>query len=381
MGALESPLPASSESALNGRSIAVFGATGFIGSRLVERLTEAQGTKVVVAVRNPKRAARMFGLSARVQKVNLRKPSSINEAISDCDLVFNLAYDLRASGEDNLSGFNNLVSACVTSGIELLVHTSSIAVYDDWPERDLTEHSPCGRAGSEYKNAKAAMENTLARLATDGSLRSVILQPTIVYGPHARLWTDHFVERLSTGTVILPDDGQGLCNAVYVDDVADAMILAAIGKPADCERFIISGAQPVTWREYLESITEALAVDSVEYVESKRLGGSRDRTPWRLQSLTRSPLVRRSLNMAYEIAGPDAIQRIKSIVFERRRRRRNIVYQPTPAELTLYTSRGRCSIAKARERLGYEPAFDFVAGSRVTGEYIKRKYLSPTPSS
>jgi nucleoside-diphosphate-sugar epimerase len=164
-----------------------------------------------------------------------------------------------------------------------------------------------------------------------------------------------------------------LCNAVYVDDVANAMILAAKQKGAACENFIVSNAQPVTWRDYFESIADTLGVDSIEYVESQKLGGWQDRGLSKFQLLMGNPLVRKSINKACNMAGPGLIQGIKSFVFATRRRRRNMVYYPNPGEVELYTSKGRCSIEKAREQLGYEPAFDFAAGSRLTAEYIRKK--------
>ena len=378
MGPVKSERRISSDSPLAGRLVAVVGAGGFIGTRLVDVLVREHGANVIATVRNRKRAAWLSVVGAEVRQANLLQASRIREAISGCDVVFNLAYDFRATSNENLAGFDNLVAACAARDDALLVHVSSIAVYDDWPAGDLAEGSPRERAGSEYKNTKMSMERKLATLASNGSLRSVIVQPTVVYGPHSWLWTDHLVERLLTGIVILPDEGRGLCNTVYVDDVAQAMTLAAIHQHqfAAGEAFIISGAEPVTWCEFYESMATALGVQSVKYVPSEELLRSQQRpTPTMLRALIESPLVRRGLNMAYRTASPKVIRRLKSISLQWRRRRNRTIYFPNTSEFELYNSHGRCSIAKARQQLGYVPTFDFAAGLQLTAEYVRKKYL------
>jgi nucleoside-diphosphate-sugar epimerase len=360
---------------LRGRRVAVFGASGFIGARLVEKLVGEHGALVTAAVRNRRSARSLAALGARPMVANLRRPRAVEEAVSGCDVVINLAHDFRASQEENLSAFGNLAEACRGCRVERLVHTSSIVVYDDWPGGDLSELSPRERPGSEYKNAKLAMERRLADLARDGALRSVILQPTIVYGPRSWLWTDHMAERLLTGTVILPDRGEGLCHAVYVDDVADALVLAALVAEPGCERFIISGREPVTWRAYFEAIAEPLGVESIRYVEAGRLAGNQGGQPPPPPSSGVRGLARTAMNRALEVAGPAVVDRLKSMILARRRRNPTAVYSPEPHELELYLSRGRCRIDAARARLGYEPRFDHAEGSRVTAGYLVQKYV------
>ena len=50
----------------------------------------------------------------------------------------------------------------------------------------------------------------------EDGLPATILQPTIVYGPFSRPWTDGPADMLRFGTVMLADAGKGICNAVYV---------------------------------------------------------------------------------------------------------------------------------------------------------------------
>ena len=64
------------------------------------------------------------------------------------------------------------------------------------------------------------------------------------------------VRLLLTGTVILPGQGDGLCNAVHVDDVCQALLLAAVVPAAQGRRYFVSAAAPVTWLAFFESYAQ-----------------------------------------------------------------------------------------------------------------------------
>ena len=73
------------------------------------------------------------------------------------------------------------------------------------------------------------------------------------------------LDKLWYGTVILPDCGEGHCNLVYVDDVVSAMILAGLRSAALGQRFLVSGPEPVTWREFYEEMARAIGANGPQY--------------------------------------------------------------------------------------------------------------------
>ena len=75
---------------------------------------------------------------------------------------------------------------------------------------------------------------------------------------------------LINGTVILPDEGEGICNAVYVDDVVDAMILAAKNPAAVGQRFLISG-DPITWAQFYEALAKAAGARPPKYLPAEAI--------------------------------------------------------------------------------------------------------------
>jgi nucleoside-diphosphate-sugar epimerase len=94
--------------------------------------------------------------------------------------------------------------------------------------------------------------------ANNKGVAATILQPSIVYGPFCMPWTNMPAEMLLAGDVILPDQGEGLCNAVYIDDVVDSLVLAALAPSAIGQRFIISGPRPLTWAAFFTEMAKPL---------------------------------------------------------------------------------------------------------------------------
>jgi len=328
-------------------------------------------------VRNPGRAARLARLDVQVRQADLNESSDLEKILPEQDIVLNLAYDFKRTGRENVFAFANLMSVSAAHGIGRLVHVSSIVVYDDWPNGNITETSPTQATGSEYKNAKLEMERKLFGSAT---LDSAIIQPTIVYGPYSWLWTDQIADQLASGTVVLPDEGQGLCPAVYVDDVADAIILAAVTEGTRGERYIVSGEKPVTWRAFYEAYERALNVNALEFISAAALSGGRE-SDSKLRSLISNPLqlanwapVRRVLNAVEQSMGDEVIEKLRARVVALRGRGSRPKYFPNPSDLNLFQSKGHCSIDKASNELGYDPAFGFDRGSRLTADYLLWRY-------
>jgi nucleoside-diphosphate-sugar epimerase len=331
-------------------------------------------------VRSDRKTSHFNDLGVTVCKASLNDRDGLAEAVRGQDVVINLAHDFKASGRRNIQGFTNLVEACSGEDVARLVHTSSIVVYDGWPDARISESSPRGGPGFDYKNVKCAMEEILLNHAHATSLGSVIIQPTIVYGPESWLWTDQIVERLSTGTLILPKECRGVCNAVYVDDVADALILAAKAPCEPAETFIISGPDVVTWQEFFESYDRALGTNSIQYVDAQPTEPGTASLTNRLKAIAANPLklasgqsARVILGLAERVIGKPAIERLRTAIIRIKTRRGPLVYYPTNDEILLYRAHGQCHIDKAIGKLGYSPAFDFASGAAQTAEYLTER--------
>ena len=338
---------------LKGERVLVTGASGFIGARLVETLSEREGAEVTALVRG-RAPARFEALqNVRVVRCGYDSAATRASALQGQDVVINVAYDLEASSEELLRDFDDLVGACRKAGVSAFVQFSSIAVYDGWPGGDLSETSPADGPGSVYKTVKRAMETALAA----SGLPHIILQPTIVYGPFSPLWTTPLIEAFRAGDVILPDGPEGLCHAVFVDDVVDAAILAAARKTHDGERYIISGAEPVSWRAFYEAHARLAGAPGprIEHIEAAPVrheggGGGKPKAARLASRFARNLLGARNI-----IAIRSFLQRLLS-------GGKKLERWPAPHEVELLRARGACHIESARAGLGYAPKVDFDEG-------------------
>ncbi len=330
---------------MDGIKVAVTGAGGFIGGRLAQML-EQSGASVTRLTRRQR----------------LAEPGRAAEALSGCAALVHCAFDAYDEAA-NLRLAEALGSACATAGIRL-VHLSTAAVYEPLPDGTLTETAPTDAPGTAYKTTKLAVEARLLSLVPAG-LSLVILQPTIVYGSAGGAWTDGPVRELLTGEVMLPDGGQGLCNAVHVDDLCRAAIVACTAVVPSGERLLVSGPAAVTWTQFLGAYQAMLGVDAL------RLEPAGRSAPAAIAAAAPSGIKQALRRMVLNRLGAAGRTRLNYAVQRLRGRR---VYRAEGAKRALYEARCTVSTAKATTLLGWRPLLDLAAGMAATRDYVQATY-------
>ena len=130
----------------------VTGATGFVGGRLVDGLV-GEGHKVRVLVRRP--SGLLLGQRDGVEPVqgDLGDPAGLVDAVRGAERVFHcagLVGDWLRHDEArriNVEGTRALLSACAASGVERVVHLSSLSVYGLGQHRGTDESAPLRYSG------------------------------------------------------------------------------------------------------------------------------------------------------------------------------------------------------------------------------------------
>jgi hypothetical protein len=102
-----------------------------------------------------------------------------------------------------------------------------------------------------YALAKIAAERILQECCRDRGLEAAILQPTMFFGPHSDEWTLAPLAMLKQADLAMAEGDRSICNAVYVDDVAAAAVLAADACDKTCQAYLINGKDLLTWTDYL----------------------------------------------------------------------------------------------------------------------------------
>ena len=362
----------------SGTRVAVTGANGFIGGRLVERLIE-QGASVVCLNRGAS-SERLRRTGAAARELDLADTLRTKAALDGVQVVFHCAYDWNDEPW-NLRALSSLVAASTENRCERFVHVSSYVVYELPSHGEVTETTEETTATSGYARTKRDMELVLLDAHRESGFPCVILQPTVVYGPYCAPWTVQPAERLRFGTVILPDAGRGLCPAVHVDDVVDAMLVAASNPLATGERFLVSGPEPVTWGEFYERLAQAagakgprfLTLDQIE-VANQKINKLRRfvLTPERVaRRAARVGPVRKVLKGSLRALPSRLRDDLGDRLYGPESRRRGFAHLPNVDDAQWMSG---CSIIlsqKARRRIGYRPHVSLVEGMESLKPYLQ----------
>ncbi len=235
----------------------VTGATGFVGSHLVEALHQ-RGDEVTALVRSPKKAVALAPWNVRTVRGDLDEPESLLQATRGQDVVFHVAGLVAAQNEReflrcNRDGTANLLSAAGASGVSRFVLVSSMAAGGPAaPDQPLTGVEP-PRPVTAYGRSKLAAEGVV----TAGALPWVILRPPTVYGPRDREVLKVFrMARFGIAPVF--GDGSQQLSAIHGADLAAALVAAGSTDAALGKIYYPCHPEIATSASFVRSIAEAM---------------------------------------------------------------------------------------------------------------------------
>jgi nucleoside-diphosphate-sugar epimerase len=230
----------------------VTGATGFIGSHLVEALVQ-RGTHVRCLVRN--KTLLGWVKNSRVEFVvgNCQDRNSLKQAVMDVDQVFHLAGVTTAVKEEtyfdvNALGTENLIQACIEDNNRLkkFIYLSSQAAAGPSPSGGRKKESdPCKPVSPYGKSKLLAEELALSR---SRELPLIILRPCAIYGPRDKSFYALF-KCLSKGIQLCLADHDQHISLCYVQDLVRAILLAAETQTESGEIFFLSDGQDYRMEE------------------------------------------------------------------------------------------------------------------------------------
>lgn len=258
-----------------GSRIAVIGAGGFVGARMLEMSAHDGGTEVVPIVRAFHSVARSAHLGVPHRLGDASRVESLERALVGCDAVVNLTMGAPA---EILRTTCNIYAAAVAVGARVLVHMSSATVYGQVDRPDLPDDAPpIPDHWMPYAREKGRAETFLRGRMADEHIAVVVLRPGLVWGPSSP-WVLGPATELVSGTAYLVGDGNGVCNLMYVDDLV-RNVRAAVAHPVPGLYNVGDGAT-TTWRDYYSALADGLGVDmaSVHRVAADRYrAGLRER--------------------------------------------------------------------------------------------------------
>lgn len=328
----------------------VTGASGFIGSQLVHKLT-GLGFQVKALLRSTSSRRNLEGTNCQIVLGDLSNLSSLRPAVQNIDYVFHLAGIVTARTRNeyflhNEKGTENLARACAeeSHSLKRFVYVSSLAAsgpaVSKQPRTEFDIESPI----SSYGESKLAGERALLKWATGTYGHQPypvsILRPPVVYGPRDR-GVFQFVKFINKGFMpIFPSkDKDKFYSIVHVDDVVDAILSSATNQSQTLhEKYFVAGDGIYSWNEIMETIAYELGKNPI----ALRL----PRLAWT------------SIAAAYTLAGA-------------------VLKKTFPLSLDklaeLKPDYWICSNERAKSQLGFTPKYDLKAGFKQTLSWYRNE--------
>jgi len=283
-----------------GAPVLITGGAGFIGTNLADRLARS-GRRVLLydnlsrpgVANNVAWLVTRHGALVEVVVADIRDEATLRAAVARSSAVFHFAAQVAVTTsvvdpvrdfEVNARGTLNVLEAVRARGGGIpVVYTSTNKVYgglrglrleragrrytpedrvirelgisEDWP---LELHSP-------YGCSKGAAEQYVLDYARTYGLTAIVFRMSCIYGPHQfgtedQGWVAHFLIRALRGEPItLYGDGMQVRDALYIDDLVDAFLLAVEhAETLSGRAFNIGGGakHTVSLLELIESIEE-----------------------------------------------------------------------------------------------------------------------------
>jgi len=267
------------------KTVLITGATGFVGSRLVERLALGTGYKVKAMVHrfSGPGLARLARLPVELVLADLLDLDALGEAAKNCEFIVHCAYGSKGSAklreEITISGTENVLKTAQQAGVRKVIYLSSAAVHGRNPKSPIVdETTPFGNDDDVYSVSKTEAEKLVWRYHREYDLPVVVFRPTLIYGPYGDTWSARIVKEIQTGAILV-NGGKGIANFIYVDNLIDAILLAMEKDSGDGEAFILTDDEQLNWQDVYQRYAEMMNTYppfqsmSVEEIKTMRKNG------------------------------------------------------------------------------------------------------------
>jgi NADH dehydrogenase len=226
--------------------VTIYGGSGFVGRYIARRLAK-EGWRVRVAVRRPNEAmfVKPYGTPGQVEPVlcNIRDDASVRAVMQGADAVVNCVGILAESGKNRFAavqaeGPGRIARIAAETGIGRMVQISAIGAD--------------AQSKSDYARTKALGEEAVLEHMPD----AVILRPSIVFGAEDQFF-NRFARMAQLGPILPVVGAETRFQPVYVDDVAQAAVLAVEGKAAPGV-YELGGPEIATFRALMAQMLDAI---------------------------------------------------------------------------------------------------------------------------
>ncbi len=246
-------------------NVLVTGGTGFIGSRLALRARADGHTVRVLAQVNTEAEERnradLEGHGVECIDGSVADADRVRAAVAGMETIYHLAAAQHEAnvGEEhfrrvNVEGTRNVLEAALAGGVRRVVHGSTIGVYGSAARGRLSEDTPPVPV-NVYGRTK--LEGERLALSYAERIPVAVVRISETYGPGDRRLLKLF-RAIEAGTFFMIGRGHNLHQLIYVDDLVEGLLAAAVSEQAPGEVFVLAGPEVLTTRDMVEIIGSVL---------------------------------------------------------------------------------------------------------------------------
>lgn len=252
-------LPVADLSQLQGKTVLVVGARGFLGQHLVTALTRFEARVVGVSRGAPTAQAGPNGVEWR--RCDASDPDQVSAVFRDArpDIVYNLTSDsqggrdvslVRDSVRNDVVATTNVLVEAVRHHVKRVVIPGSL----EEPRGNAADAVPA----SPYAAAKWVSSSYARMFSALYGLPITILRLMMTYGPGQKDYKviPYTIRTLLAGETARLASGERMLDWVYVDDVTDAFLRAGVCPVTELKAIDIGTGQAVRLRDLLSLVGE-----------------------------------------------------------------------------------------------------------------------------
>jgi nucleoside-diphosphate-sugar epimerase len=240
--------------------VLVTGASGFVGGHLAQFLA-SQKVKVKLLVRPTSKLAFKPTANMELCYGDVTDLDSVRKAAKGVKVIYHLAGILRGSDfsayeKVNAEGTRNVCKAALEQkGLKRLVYVSSLSAAGPSTAQGPIDESAPARPVSFYGQTKRMGEEIV--LSYQSKFPVAILRPGAVYGPRETDIFEYF-KMVESGFVVIGGSDSQQISFVYVDDLVNAIVLAADSAKAVGKTYFVSDGKSYNWGHITQIIGKKL---------------------------------------------------------------------------------------------------------------------------
>jgi nucleoside-diphosphate-sugar epimerase len=250
-----------------GDSAFVTGGSGFIGGRLIGRLTR-EGVKVRALARSDDSAAKVEAAGAEPVRGDLDDEDAMRAGAEGCKYAFHVAAKVEDWGDPadferlNVEGTKRVLRATRAAGVERFVHVGTeAALLAGDPLVNADESAPLRPdSKSLYPSSKAKAELAVRDASADG-FATVVVRPRFVWGPGDATVLPTIVDAVESGKFAFIGGGGHRTSTTHVDNAVEGMVLAA-DKGAPGAAYFVTDGDPIVFREWIGKLLDTQGVEA-----------------------------------------------------------------------------------------------------------------------